>query len=202
MRGEGFYKKVYFLIALLPLCLLFTSCLSSSQEGGKAVQLEIGQFITNNDYDSAIGLAQEYISNHPNDISALSLLLQCYILDEQYERGAAIERRLISLDSPNRYEHSKRYAQLLVGAGQKSLALEIYHTLLAENPLDKESAFPLIMLYLEQEKYEKALEIALILYNSDVSDREVVEKIILIGEGGPYDWVDSYYSILGYLDQE
>ena len=133
------------------------------------------------------------------DIEFLSLLLHSYILNEDIEEAAGTARKLAVVDEDNSLQWNILYCRLLADSGQTQSAIRSYERLLEDNPDDKEISFSLMTLYIDSDMYQDALDIATGLYIQDVKDKEVLEKIIEIGEGGNYDWVDSYKAVLNYL---
>ena len=183
-------------------CFLFgllSGCVTSPHDVHDRMTDRILDSIEDGRYTAAAQEALVYLADFPEDIEFLSLLLHSYILNEDLEEAAETAGKLAVVDEDNSLQWNKLYCRLLADSGQTQSAIHSYERLLEDNPDDKEISFSLMTLFIDSDMYQDALDIATGLYMQNVKDKDVIEKIIEIGEGGNYDWVDSYKAVLNYL---
>ncbi len=160
------------LLSLLPV-LIGTGCASSSvyeEHYGDAQQA-----LYEGDYESASRSIRELLKESGESVEVLSLALEHALVTEDIRRGLELIDRLILVDQDSWYRYYGIKALLLLEAGRRESALQLYRERHEHNPYDLENGLILIRVLREQGRAQEAVTVARTLYTYHPDSLEVLE---------------------------
>ena len=165
-------RTLFLLLVLLPV--LFTAgCTSNSSFDARYARSQ--QALYEGDYESASRSIRELLKDSGESVEVLSLALEHALVTEDIRRALELIDRLILVDQDSWYRYYGVKALMLLEAGQKESAVQLYRERHEHNPYDLENGLILIGLLREQGRAQEAGTVARTLYTYHPDSQEVLE---------------------------